>query len=87
MDHKVVKRGNIIYYIADTSVVVKVGAQYISYNIYNTPSRSSLGDFKKKILASKPTQYASVIDMMDLAQKCKLVGSGARKPSWIGEAE
>lgn len=86
MEHKVVVRGKVTYYITDTSVVVKVSSkQYISYNIYNSPSRQSLGDFKKRILASKPHQYNNVVDQMDLAQKCKLVGSGVTKPSWIEE--
>jgi len=86
MEHKVVKRGRITYYLSDTSVVVNVGgSQYISYNIYNSPSRSSLAEFKKRILASKENQYDNVVDQMDLAQKCKLIGTGTRKPDWITE--
>lgn len=84
MKYQEIKRGKITYYITDNAVVVDVGAgQYISYNVYNTISRSSLGDFKKKLRASKPNQYCTVVDQMDLAQKCKLVGSGTRKPEWI----
>jgi len=83
MNRQIVKRGKITYYLSDTAVVVGVGgSQYISYNIYNSPSRSSLGEFKKKILASKPTQYDNVVDQMDLAQKCKLIGTGTTKPDW-----
>lgn len=83
MKYEEIKRGNIIYYITDNSVVVKVGFQYISYNVYNTPKRSSLGEFKKKLRASKPNQYATVAEQMDLAQKCQLVGSGTTKPGWV----
>jgi len=86
MNRQIVKRGKITYYLSDTAVVVGVGgSQYISYNIYNSPSRSSLGEFKKKILASKPTQYDNVVDQMDLAQKCKLIGTGTTKPDWEEE--
>lgn len=86
MEYKTVERGKIIYYLTDTSIVVKVGiSQHISYNVYNSPSRSSLIDFKKKIMKSKQNQYATVVDQMDLAQKCKLIGTGIRKPEWIKE--
>lgn len=84
MKHEVISRGRITYYVGDTAVVVSVGGnQYISYNVYNSPSRSSLVEFKKKLKASKPNQYDNVVDQMDLAQKCKLVGTGITKPSWI----
>jgi hypothetical protein len=84
MKYETIVRGKITYYLTDSAAVVWVGGnQYISYNIYNTPSRSDLGAFKKKIKASKPEQFASVVDMMDLAQQFKLVGAGTVKPSWI----
>ena len=80
---QIIKRGKITYYLSDSAVVVGVGGnQYISYNIYNSPSRSNLGDFKKRILASKENQYDNVIDQIDLARKCNLIGSGTVKPKW-----
>lgn len=84
MKHKVIKRGYVTYYISDTSVVVYVGgSQYISYNIYSSPSRSNVVGFRDKIINSKEDEYGSVVNMMDLAQKCKVIGSSTRKPSWI----
>lgn len=84
MKYETVVRGKMTYYITDTAVLVSVGgSQYISYNVYNTPSRSSLGEFKKKVLSSGANQYNNVVDQMDLAQKCKLVGTGTTKPGWI----
>lgn len=84
MKYEEIIRGKITYYLTDNSVVVSVGGnQYISYNVYNSPKRSSVADFKKKIRASKPDQYGTVTDQMDLARKCELVGSGTRKPDWI----
>ena len=84
MKYEEIKRGNVTYYLTDNSVVVSVGAgQYISYNVYNSPKRSSVGDFKKALRASKPDQYATVSDQMHLARKCKLIGSGIRKPEWL----
>jgi hypothetical protein len=86
MSHRIVKRGNITYYLSDTAVIVGVGGyQYISYNIYNSPSRSSLLDFKKRIIASKENQYNNVVEQMDLAQKCKLIGTSTTKPDWEEE--
>lgn len=86
MSHQIIKRGRLTYYISDTAVVVGVGgSQYISYNVYNSPSRSSLVEFRKRILASKENQYNNVVDQMDLAQKCKLIGTGTTKPEWEEE--
>lgn len=84
MDYKTVVRGKITYYITDSSVVVSVGGhQYVSYNVYNSPNKSGLSEFKKRILASKQNQFDNVVEQMDLAQKCKIIGSGISKPIWI----
>lgn len=84
MKYEELKRGKLIYYITDNAVIVDVGAgQYVSYNIYNTPKRSSLGEFKKKLRASKEDQYGTAYEQMDLARKCSLISSTTRKPEWI----
>lgn len=83
MNRQIVKRGKLTYYLSDTSIVVDVGGyQFISYNIYNSPNRSGLSEFKRVLLASKDTEYGNVVDQMDLAQKCKLIGTGTTKPDW-----
>lgn len=80
---QIVRRGKITYYISENAVVVGVGGhQFISYNVYNSPSRSNLSDFKKRILASKPNQFDNVIDQIDLARKCNLIGTGTVRPKW-----
>lgn len=80
---KIIHRGKITYYISENSVVVGVGGgQYISYNVYNSPSRSNLAEFKKLLANSKENQYNNVIDAVDLARRCSLIGSGTQKPSW-----
>lgn len=85
-NRKIITRGKIVYYLSDNSVVVGVGGgQYISYNIYNSPSRSSLAEFKKRLVNSKENQYNNVIDQIDLARKCNLIGSGTQKPKWDEE--
>lgn len=84
MKYEELKRGKLTYYITDSAVVVDVGGgQFISYNVYNTPKRSKFTDFKKRVKASKSDQYGNVVDQMDLAQKCQVIGSGIRKPEWI----
>ena len=84
MKYEEIKRGSITYYLIDSAVVVSIGGyQYISYNMYNTPNRSSISEFKKKLKKSRPNQYTTASEQMDLAIKCKLVGSGIRKPDWI----
>lgn len=84
MKYEELKRGKLIYYITESAVVVYVGVgQYVSYNTYNTPSRSSLGEFKKKLRASKENEYGTAYEQMDLAHKCNLISSATRKPDWI----
>lgn len=85
-EREIIRRGKITYYLSDSAVVVGIGDhQFVSYNIYNSPSRSSLGEFKKRIRASKPDQYDNVPDQIDLARKCNLIGSGTVKPKWEEE--
>lgn len=83
MERRIITRGKITYWIDENSVVVGVGGhQFISYNIYNSPSRSNLAEFKKRIANSKENQYNNVIDQIDLARKCNLIGTGTQKPKW-----
>lgn len=84
MKHETIKRGKLTYYLTDSAVIVDVGGgQYTSYNIYNSPSRSGLGDFKKKLRASKPDEYGTAWEQMALARQFNLIGNGTRKPDWI----
>lgn len=84
--YKVVSRGRITYYLSDSSILVSIkGGQCISYNLFNSPVRSGLTDFKKKILTSKETEYDNALDQMDLARKCNLIGSSIRRPDWMEE--
>lgn len=79
-----IKRGRITYYITESAVIVNVGgSQYVSYNIYNSPSRSNLAEYKKKLRSSKENQYDNVVDQIDLARQCNLIGTGTSKPNWI----
>lgn len=83
---RILHRGKMTYYIAESSVVVGIGGhQFVSYNIYNSPSRSNLAEFKKRLLASKEDQYDNVVDQIDLARKCNLIGSGTVRPKWEEE--
>lgn len=81
-----VKRGRITYYLSENSILVSVnGGQCISYNVYNTPARAGLGEFRKKIQNSKENQYDNALEQMDLARKCNLIGSSIRRPEWMVE--
>jgi hypothetical protein len=83
---KIIKRGKMTYYLSENAVVVGISKyQFISYNIYNSPSRSNLVDFRKRIANSKEDQYNSVTEQINLAQKCNLIGTGTQKPKWIEE--
>lgn len=84
--HKKLIRGKLIYYVTDSAVIVRVGKyQFISYNVYNSPSRSDLSDFKRRLLSSRPDQYGDAIEMINFARHHNLVGSGVRRPGWIKE--
>jgi hypothetical protein len=81
--YTVVKRGVVTYYLSENSILVSVGNQTITYNIYNSPARAGLGEFRKKILNSKEDQYNNALEQMDLARKCNLIGSSIRRPEWM----
>ena len=82
--YKAIKRGRVTYYLSENSILVSVnGGQCISYNVYNSPVRSGLSEFRKRILASKENQYNNALEQMDLARKCNLIGSSIRRPEWM----
>lgn len=81
--YKVVKRGLVTYYLSENSILVSVGNQVITYNVYNSPARAGLSEFRKKITSSKETQYNNALEQMDLARKCNLIGSSIRRPEWM----
>lgn len=78
---KEIKRGNITYRIFPDRVVVGLGLnQWISYNPYENWNRQGITQFREKLLKSKEDEYATPTDLMTLAHKCKIVGSGASAP-------
>lgn len=77
---KVIQRGKIIYYLYDEKAVVKVGTQYVSYNIYDNWNRQGITQFINKIKRSKEHEYATAADQMSLAMQCGIRGSSTSKP-------
>jgi hypothetical protein len=78
-----IKRGGIIYYIKDESVIACVGGfQYIAYTVYPLQNRKPFYDFRKAIMKSQDTDYSTPTELIILAQKFKLKGVASHKPQY-----
>lgn len=80
---KIIQRGNLTYYLYDEKAVVRVGNQYISYNIYDNWNRQGITQFMNIIKRSKDNEYDNVVDQMSLAVQCGIRGSATSKPKDI----
>ena len=75
------KRGGIIYYIKDESVIAGIsGFQYIAYTVYPLQNRKPFYDFRKTIMKSQDTEFNSPTELIILAQKFNLKGVASHKP-------
>lgn len=78
---KILKRGKLVYYIKDESVVVKINSfQYVAYNTYMLQNRRPFYEFKKALLESREDEYGTVVEEIELAQKYKLKAVGTSAP-------
>ena len=80
----IIKRGSLTYLLYDEKVIVGVGLnQWVSYNQYDNWNRQGITQFRRAILKSKDTEYATPSDQMTLAVQCGIKGSGTQKPKEI----
>ncbi len=81
---KILERGNLTYYVKEESIVVGIrNFQWISYNVYSLQNRKPFYDFRRKLLKSKPDEYATAAELMLLGQKHGLRGVAGRKPEGV----
>lgn len=77
---EVIQKRKIIYYLYPEKVVVGVGNQWISYNIYDNWNRQGITQFANIIRKSKEHEYDNVVDQISLAMNCGIRGSSTTKP-------
>ena len=77
----ILERGRITYYIKDESVVVGVNRQWSSYNVYALQNRKPFYDFRRTLLKSKDGEYSTILELIELAQRFKLIGVAGSKPN------
>lgn len=79
---QILTRGRNTFYIQDHSVVVGLngGFQYTSYNVYPLQNRKPFYDFREEILNSDKNELTTSIDIIRLALKYRLAGTGTSKP-------
>jgi hypothetical protein len=80
---KIIQRGKITYYLYEEKVVVAIGSQYISYNIYDNWNRQGITQFANIIKRSKEDEYANATDQMSLAVQCGIRGASTTKPKGV----
>jgi hypothetical protein len=82
MTMTILERGRLTYYIKDEAVVVGIGAfQWTSYNVYSLQNRKPFYDFRRTLLKSKDGEYSTIIDLVMLAKRFKLIGVAGSKPN------
>ena len=80
-DITILDRGDITYYIYPKSVLVKIGNQYVSYNVYSERDRAGLSVFREFLLESEPYEYGTPSELISLATMCNVSGSNtSRRP-------
>lgn len=77
----IVRRGKIIYYVKDESVIVEIGNfQWLAYTVYPLQNRKPFYDFRRTILKSNEDEYGSVLDLLKLGKKHNLKAVASSKP-------
>lgn len=77
---KVIQRGKLTYYLYEEKVVVRIGEQYVSYNIYDNWNRQGITQFINIIKKSKEHEYGNAMDQISLAMQCGIRGSATAAP-------
>lgn len=81
---KILKRGELTYYIKEESVIIGIrDSQFIAYTVYTLQNRSPFYQFKETIKNSRDDEYSSIIDLLALARKHKLIGVSSSRPKNI----
>ena len=79
---KIVKRGNLTYYIKKEAIIVGVGNfQFSAYTVYPLQNRKPFYDFKAAIEESTEDEYDSPSKLITLALKYNLRGVASHKPT------
>lgn len=83
---QILKRGKIVYYIKDESIIVGINnLQYIAYTVYMLQNRKPFYDLKRTLEKSNENEYDTVIEQIKLGQRFGLRAVSSSRPSEIEE--
>lgn len=73
-----IKKSKIKWILTDDFIVALDKLQATIYYTYDLTNRGPFDKMRRRILKSKPNEYNSWVDILDLASKYGLVGHGAK---------
>lgn len=83
MKRKIAKK-HIIWILSDNYMVALGKLQATIYYTYDLTNRIPFDKMRRKVLKSRPDEYSSWADIMELANECGLIGHNARfREEWF----
>lgn len=77
---KVLHRGKLSILVEDKRIIVYDHIQATLYAPYLSPYNHLFGQMKDFLLTSENTEYGSWLEILELAQACRVYGQGVKKP-------
>lgn len=77
---KIIRKSKLGWVLTDDSITVFDRLQATIYHTYDLTNRQPFDVMKNKVLKSKPDEYNSWVDVLDLAVKQGIRGYGTRMP-------
>lgn len=74
------RRGRLNILIQDEKIIVFDKLQATIYAPYFSPNNHLFNQMRDFLLTSEPTEYHSWVDILELAQVCRVAGHGTQKP-------
>lgn len=79
-----INRNKMIYIIYPEKIIAYMGlGQWVSYNKYENWNRQGISQMITKLKNSTEEEYASPIEIMQLARDCNINGTSTSKPKDI----
>lgn len=80
-----IKRGRVTFYISEDSIIVANGSfQYSAYSSFSTINKANFYKFREVILNSKPTEFTSIVDVVEQSSKYEVYSHSTSKPNLDG---
>lgn len=82
----IIRKSKISWVIKDVSLVAFDRHQATAYHAFMASTRQPISRMKKKILNSKPDEYNSWVDVIQLATDAGVIGYGTKlRKEWLND--